>query len=226
MALHTSTAGNQPQEVPPIILLVEDDQDTRDMYSLVLESRGLWVATAADPGAATTAVAELKPDLIVTDVGFQGAALGLEFAHAIKHDEATAHVPIVLLSGRGPDDIPASARADADLLLVKPVLPDDLVLHIGTLLQKSRALRDRNEASRKRTAELVQKSNHLIAKSSEINRRLEASSRRCPACAQALHWVEAGRIDGIEYDYYHWCDRGCGLFCFDRSGDRWIKLAG
>jgi DNA-binding response OmpR family regulator len=209
----------------PIILLVEDDPDTRDMYSLFLESKGMWVATAADPAAAATAVAELRPDLIVTDVGFNGRALGLEFAHAVRHAEATAHVPIVLLTGHAPDQMPATARTDADLLLVKPVLPDDLALHIGALLQRSRAVRARNEAAVARAAVLVEKSKGLLAKSQEIDERMKAKTRPCPVCERKLDWVETGTIRGVDYDYYHWCEYGCGLYCFERGGQRWIKLA-
>ncbi|HET7698747.1 MAG TPA: response regulator [Vicinamibacterales bacterium] len=213
--------------MPPIVLLVEDDADTRDMYSLFLETSGMWVATAADPTAAADAVVELKPDIIVTDLEFHGERQGgLEFAQALKRDSATSHVPVVLLSGRAPRDLPGEQRRDADLFLVKPVLPEDLFTHIGALLQRSRELRRLNEAACTRAAGLVQKSTELLARSREIDSRVDLTSRRCPVCAQRLQWVETGRIAGIEYDYFHWCDSGCGLYCYDRQGQRWVKLAG
>ena len=51
------TRPQEPTTVPPIILLIEEDADTRDMYSLLLESSGMWVATAPDPTAAAASIA-------------------------------------------------------------------------------------------------------------------------------------------------------------------------
>ena len=211
--------------VPPIFLLIDNDPESREMYSMFLESSGMWVAPAPDPRVATETLIELKPDLIVADLGFDVEEPALEFARSVKQEEATAHIPIVMLSGRTATQVP-SGRSDADLFLVKPVLPDDLAGHIGTLLQRSRELRARNQTVMQRASNLVQRSNPLIAKSREIDARRQSIDRRCPSCAQRLQWVETGRIDGTEYDYYHWCDRGCGLFCYDRSSERWVKLAG
>lgn len=72
----------------------------------------------------------------------------------------------------------------------------------------------------------MEKSARLIAKARDIDERVNLTARGCPSCAQPLQFVETGRIAGSEYDYYHWCDRGCGLYCFDRGGRRWVKLAG
>ena len=216
----------EPTTVPPIILLIDGDADTRDMYSLFLESSGMWVATAPDPAAAAATIVDLKPDLIVTDAGLGGEAPALEFAHAIKRQETTAHVPVVLLTTRRPRELPTTDHADADLWLVKPVLPDDLVTHITALLTRSRELRARNQAALTRAATLVEKSARLIAKARDLEERVNLTARGCPSCARPLQFVETGRIAGSEYDYYHWCDRGCGLYCYDRSGHRWVKLAG
>ena len=212
--------------VPPIILLVEDDADTRDMYSLFLESSGMWVATAPHPRAASEMTIELKPDLIITDLEFGGERRGLQLAHDIKRNPDTAHVPVVLLSGRTAPELPSGGRADADVFLLKPVVPDELLIHVRTLLRRSRELRARNSAALSRAAGLMQRSNELMAKARAIETRVNVRERRCPACVQPLQWVETGRIDGVEYDYYHWCDRGCGLYCYDRAGSRWVKLAG
>jgi hypothetical protein len=108
---------------------------------------------------------------------------------------------------------------------VKPVLPDDLALHINALLQRSREVRARNEAALKRASALREKSKTLLGRSQEIDDKLKLRTRSCPVCARTLDWVEMGSIGGVEYDYYHWCEEGCGLYCFDRTGRRWIKLA-
>src|SRR3982750_1939830 len=85
--------------LPPIVLLVEDDRDTLDMYSSYLESAGLWVATATSPSAGQAHARELRPNLLVTDIRFGGEPTGIDLVHAIKQDVQTAHIPILVLSG-------------------------------------------------------------------------------------------------------------------------------
>jgi len=213
-------------DLPSIILLVEDDPDTRDMYSVYSETQGLWVAGATNPAEAIQAVDELKPDLIVTDLGFDGQPLGLEFVDVLRRHDATAAVPVILLTGRSPDAVPAETRAQADLCLVKPVLPADLAKQVQALLSKARTIRARNESALGKARDLRERSNTLIARSHEITARVNLTARSCPVCAQPLQWIESGSINRRDYDYYHWCSGGCGLYCFDRDARRWVKLAG
>jgi len=53
----------------------------------------------------------------------------------------------------------------------------------------------------------------------------DTGRRLCPACGCSLEWVERGTIGGISFDYFRWCLEGCGLYCFDRSRSKWVKLA-
>lgn len=53
----------------------------------------------------------------------------------------------------------------------------------------------------------------------------EAKERRCPRCSGRLDWVEQGTIGGTRYDYYRWCLKGCGLYCYDATAGQWVKLA-
>jgi DNA-binding response OmpR family regulator len=220
---HTSSA-TELTELPPIVLLVEDDADTREMNSIFLESQGIWVAGATSPAEAIHAVEELKPDVIVTDVGFQGQPLGLALVDSLKRNDTTMDVPVILLSPRSIAWIPEATRAQTALCLVAPVLPADLVAHVSAVLSTSRAVRMRNEAAIRRAVSLRDKSNALLAKSREIDARVTRTTRSCPGCGHRLDWIETGRIDAREYDYYHWCPNRCGLYCFDRAARDWVKL--
>ena len=225
MTVHSQTATDSAA-LPPIVLMVADDPDTREMYSVVFELSGMWVATASTPADAVGSVAELKPDAVVTDVEFDGAPGGLELIDAIKQNPSTVHVPVVLLGGRLPGPKAESGRAQADLFLLKPVLPDELVACVSKLVERSRELRLRSQRVTNRAADLMQRSNATLAQAHEVQAHVAHLLRRCPCCAQPLNWVETGRIDGAEYDYYHRCGRGCGLYCYDRAARRWVKLAG
>ena len=70
LTILTSPSSGAAAHVPPIVLLVDDDRDTREMYSMFFESSGMCVATAANPGEAMDAVEQLQPDVVVTDIGF------------------------------------------------------------------------------------------------------------------------------------------------------------
>ena len=79
-------------------------------------------------------------------------------------------------------------------------------------LERAYSLLDENLAARQRGREFVEK--------------LGKRTRACPKCGSALEWLERGTISGVEYDYYRWCLKGCGLYCYDRRAGDWIKLAG
>jgi DNA-binding response OmpR family regulator len=221
----TTPSGVDADAIPPIILLVEDDRDSLEMYSAFFEMSGMWVATSTAPVEAIDAVDELKPDVIVTDVRFGGEPLGLELIHALKARTETHQIPVIVLSGHGLDELPPGARADADVFLEKPVLPDVLLDNVRGLLSQSRLLRQRGDAARGEAQRLSTKSAHLVTRARAIHARLDTLGRQCPECSSPLEWIERGRIGGAEYDYYRWCLKGCGLFCYDRDGRKWVKLA-
>ena len=148
--------------VPPIVLLVDDDRDTLDMYSTFLESSGMWVATATSPTQALEAVGEVKPDIIVTDLRFGGRQSGAAFVHTLREQAATHDTPLIVLSGQATEQLPAQMRSEADLLLVKPVLPDTLLEDVRMLLERSRELRQRSQQAQRRVAQLRDKTSELM----------------------------------------------------------------
>src|SRR4051812_27508710 len=113
---------------PPIVLFVDDDSDTLDMYAAYFEMSGLWVAKSTTPADALSRIAELRPDLVVTDMGFAGRQAGIDFVSRLKGDEDTQGIPVIVLTGRGIEQLPAATRSQADLCLVKPILPDALLM--------------------------------------------------------------------------------------------------
>jgi DNA-binding response OmpR family regulator len=158
-----AAAGASP--LPPIVLLVEDDPDTREMYSTYFESEGVWIATAATPDEGLGAVEELRPDVVVTNIGFHGRPQGVDFVHLLKERADTRHIPLIVLTGLPVSDVPETVRHDADIFLHKPVPTDVLLLNVRQLLESSHALRARGERARSRVAELLNKSADLLQRS-------------------------------------------------------------
>ena len=185
------------------------------------------MASAAAPPDAIDAVADLKPNLVVAETSAAQAGGG-EVVAALRRDDATKNVPIILLTDAGRVGLGSRVTPEVDLILVKPVQPEMLLARVAELLAWSKALRARSRKTSTRAARLLEKSNELIDRAARIKAEIERTNRPCPSCGGALEWLERGTLGGIEYDYYRWCHDGCGLFCYDltRPGTiRWIKLA-
>src|SRR5690349_18873057 len=114
----TTAHGGDP--IPPIVLFVDDDPDTLELYSGYFESHGMWTVTATDPSEALAVVGELKPNLVVADIGFGDQPRGLELISHLKADDALPYIPIMVLSGRSKDELRQSRSNGADLVLSKP----------------------------------------------------------------------------------------------------------
>ena len=214
---HTALAENS-EAIPPIVLFVGDDAD---LYVTALESAGLWVSTATDPDEALATANELRPDAVVAAVS-KSAARYDEVMHLLKHGARTQNIPLLLLSN---GDATPETTTSADVQLRRPVAAETLVLHVRELVQHSRELRVRSDEARARAKTLVKHST-LILKGRENADRGAAprTDRPCPKCGSMLFWIERGRLAGVEYDYFRWCRSGCGLYCFDRSENTWVKL--
>jgi two-component system cell cycle response regulator DivK len=121
-----------PKRVPAIsVLVVDDDPDARTMYRRYLKHAGCKVRTARDGRAAIEKVHRRAPDVIVMDLAMPKFD-GWTASRWLKGSPATAHIPIIALSG-----LPTS-REDAravgcDAFLAKPCM-------LGLLLWEIRAL--------------------------------------------------------------------------------------
>lgn len=106
------------------VLLVEDDDDNRELMAEVLASAGYDVVSASSGAEGLKTLAERSVDVVVTDVGMPGMG-GLEVARAAKQIAPT--VPVVVVTGWAEREDIASARGkDVDAVLIKPVDPDAL----------------------------------------------------------------------------------------------------
>jgi CheY-like chemotaxis protein len=154
--------------VPPIVLIVEDDLDTRDLYETVFNLAGFWVAEAPDAEAAFQHALELQPDVIVTDIGLAGRCDGVDLASRLHAVPRMADVPVIAVTGRNLAEI--GTEAEFSELLQKPVTPDMLVETTRRVLAASAALRARGERARARIPELIEKSDRLLNASASLRR--------------------------------------------------------
>lgn len=81
----------------PTILLVEDNENNRDFLRRRLERKGYVVITAHDGEQGYSLADSEKPDLILMDISLPGMD-GWQVTHLLKTNEATRHIPIIVLT--------------------------------------------------------------------------------------------------------------------------------
>jgi CheY-like chemotaxis protein len=116
-----------------IVLLVEDHEDTREVHSMFLRSKGLKVEIAVKGDEAIAKARAIKPDVVVMDMGLPGVD-GWEATRRLKARRGTAHIPVVAISAHA--SLTDEARAHAvgcAVFLRKPCTPDDLLQAIESV---------------------------------------------------------------------------------------------
>jgi CheY-like chemotaxis protein len=134
-----STAHTDQSERRPIVLLVEDDADSRDMYATVLGFAGIDVHAAQDATAAFDLAVVCRPDVIVTDFTLPGPDDGAALCRRLHADRRTADIPVLVVTGSTrPADTEALKCAGCADIRTKPYLPDALVSDVESLMSKAR----------------------------------------------------------------------------------------
>jgi signal transduction histidine kinase len=119
------------------VLLIEDNEDAREMISVLLTSHGHTVMQAADGLEGLQRAAEERPDAIVIDIGLPGID-GHEVARRLRAGSSTNGVPLIALTGYGLEhDKQCALRAGFDMHLVKPVSTNALIEAIGICISRS-----------------------------------------------------------------------------------------
>jgi two-component system, cell cycle response regulator DivK len=130
----------------PLVLLVDDHEDSLAMYAAYLASRGVATMTADDGEAALIAARNVRPDLVVTDLRVPGVS-GLELIRLWRAEHDATRLGIIVLTGCAfASDQQEALAAGCDAYLVKPCPPDLLIREINRVLAG---------ANRARTASLA-----------------------------------------------------------------------
>ena len=110
------------------VLLVEDNDDLRDMTCALMQSRGCTVMTAADGKSALALAAGQRPDVAFVDIDLPDIS-GYEVAQRLKRQGG---IRLVAVTGYGqPNDVRQALAAGFDLHLKKPVRLDELERALG-----------------------------------------------------------------------------------------------
>jgi CheY-like chemotaxis protein len=113
--------------VPPTVLVIEDDQDTREMLGRFLELEGFNVETAANGRQALERLGSgIRASVIVLDL-MMPVMDGWQFRLEQIRDASLSHIPVIVVSAAGRDRID---KIKAEAYLSKPVDLDELLQRI------------------------------------------------------------------------------------------------
>jgi CheY-like chemotaxis protein len=121
--------------LPPLILIVDDNLDAREMYGMYLQHEGFRWAEAVNGQDALMQTQLERPALILMDATMPRMD-GWEAVRRLKEDAATRDIPLIMLTAHAFDEHRERAmQAGADGFLAKPVLPDALAREIRQVLK-------------------------------------------------------------------------------------------
>ncbi len=190
------------------ILVVDDEQDIRELVAGVLQDEGYETRAAGDSDAALEAIAVRRPSLVLLDVWLQGSRLdGLDLLDEIKRRDPS--IPVLVISGHGNIDTAVAAiRRGAVDFIEKPFNADRLLLMVGRATETERL---RQEVASLRAS--IGRDADLTGNSSAINTVRATLKRVAGTGSRVLIMGAAGVGKEVAARLLHsWSQRAPGPF--------------
>lgn len=119
------------------VLIVDDEAPIREMIAVALEMADYDYLEAADAREAHALIIDKQPDLILLDWMLPGTS-GVELARRLKKEEATAEIPIIMLTAKVEEDNKIQGlEVGADDYITKPFSPRELVARLKAVLRRA-----------------------------------------------------------------------------------------
>ena len=123
------------------VLIVEDQNDIRKLVRMTLEFESYEIHEACDGASGLQMAERVRPDLVLLDVMMPGEVDGLMVCRKLKANPEMAGMKVAMLSARGQArDREAGEKAGADVYLVKPFSPLELIDTIERLMAPMAAM--------------------------------------------------------------------------------------
>jgi class 3 adenylate cyclase/CheY-like chemotaxis protein len=185
---------------PPLILIVDDSADNREILEARLGHQGYATQTAVDGAEALARVHDLRPDLVLLDV-MMPKIDGIEVTRRLKRDPTVPFMPIILVTARtATDDLVRGLDAGADDYLTKPVDQQALLARVRSML-RIKILNDLSEAQKSELAAWnEQLEQRVAAQVREIERMARLRRFLPPQVADLVLAEEGAALDGRRID--------------------------
>ncbi len=145
--IHESYTKNEPGAATPddrlpLALIIEDHSDVQNYIKGILK-KNYNVRTALDGAEGIKKALATIPDIIISDV-MMPAKDGYEVCKALKNDERTSHIPIILLTAKSDlEDKIEGLASEADDYINKPFFPEELLVRMANLLRTRKKLKEK-----------------------------------------------------------------------------------
>ena len=128
-----SASPNRGPRMPKTVLIVEDDEDTRSIFSTALTERGYRVITASQGAEGVHLARRHLPNLILLDIRMPVMS-GWGAVRYLRADPKTRNIPVCAISAYSPDDNEAERMQQFACFLMKPIDPHEVVTKIEALI--------------------------------------------------------------------------------------------
>lgn len=157
------------------ILIVDDEEDIRDLIAGILHDEGYETRVAGDSDGALNAVRQRRPQLLVLDIWLQGSKLdGIQVLDTLKREQPD--LPVVMISGHGTiETAVASIKKGAYDFIEKPFKADRLIHVVGRALEAARLRREVQELKLKAGDD-----SEMVGNSSAISQLRQAIEKIAP----------------------------------------------
>ncbi|WP_299038564.1 response regulator transcription factor [uncultured Pseudokineococcus sp.] len=119
------------------VLVADDDSDIRELVAFKLGQAGYDVLAVGDGAAALETARAQEPDLAILDLMMPGLS-GLDVCSQLRRDEATAALPVIMLTAKAQEqDVATGFATGADDYVVKPFSPRELVSRVQAVLART-----------------------------------------------------------------------------------------
>jgi two-component system, cell cycle response regulator DivK len=121
----------------PLVLIVEDEVDLRQLYAQQLSMNGFEVIQAGNGEDAIASITLRHPDVVLMDLSLP-IVDGWEATRRLKADDRTAHIPVVALTAHdGSGELQRATLAGCDWFVPKPCPPDALITEVRRILNQA-----------------------------------------------------------------------------------------
>jgi two-component system phosphate regulon response regulator PhoB len=119
------------------VLIIEDEKDLAELLAFNLEKEGYAASSVHDGKLGLERAVAEPPDLILLDLMLPGL-LGTEVCKALRKDQKTAHIPIIMITAKGDEiDRVVGFEVGADDYIVKPFSMREVALRIKAVMRRS-----------------------------------------------------------------------------------------
>jgi two-component system nitrogen regulation response regulator NtrX len=173
--------------IAPELLVVDDEEDIRELIAGILGDEGYTTRVAADSDSALAAVRQRRPQLVILDIWLQGSRLdGIQVLDVLKRDHPD--LPVVIISGHGTiETAVASIKKGAYDFVEKPFKADRLIHVAARALEAARLKREVQELKLKAGDDT-----ELVGASSAISQLRQAIDKIAPTGSRVMITGPAG----------------------------------